>query len=252
MSEETWIWGRHPVLEALRAGSVVRLVIASGRTDASVFSDARAIAGAAAIHVEELPLAELERRVQNEHTQGIAAQIHSLRELDLHDLLIRTRQSERTPFLLALDQIQDPHNLGALLRTADAAGVHGVLTPDRRSAPLSGTVAKVSAGAISYVNVSRVTNLSRALLSIKESNIWVVGLDGEASESLYDLDLSIPLVMVLGNEGSGLRRLTRQHCDFLAHLPMAGHVGSLNASVAGSIAMYEVVRQRSRPGKGSI
>lgn len=241
--DETWIWGRHPVLEALRARSVSRLVIASDRAPAEILVAARSLASESGVPSRELPLAELERLVRSEHTQGIAAQITPPQTVDLADLLNDPERVE-APFLLALDQIQDPHNLGALLRTADAAGVHGILAPDRRTAPLSGSVAKVAAGALGYVKFARVPNLTRALQDIKRAGIWVVGLEGEAGVTLYDIDLTVPLVLVLGNEGSGLRRLTAEQCDHRVRLPMTGRVESLNAAVAGSVAMYEVMRQR--------
>jgi 23S rRNA (guanosine2251-2'-O)-methyltransferase len=180
-----------------------------------------------------------------QNTQGVAAQVARPRVLDLEWALRLVKSAKNAPFLLVLDQIQDPHNLGALFRTADAAGVQAIVVPERRSAPLSGAAIKSSAGAVSHVPYVQVTNLARALDSIRESGLWIVGLDGSAEQTVFQLDLKLPLALVVGREGSGLRRLTRERCDFVARLPMLGRVGSLNASVAGSVAMYEVLRQRT-------
>lgn len=201
------------------------------------------------VELEEVALQELERLAPGQNTQGVAAQITPRRVEGLSDLLARTLSAARQPFLIALDQIQDPHNLGALLRTADAAGVQGALVPARRSAPLSGVVAKASAGAISYLPVVEVPNLVRALEEVRSAGIWTIGLEAGGGESIFKTDLTVPVTLVIGSEGMGLRRLTREHCDLLVTLPMLGKVESLNASVAGSIAMYETVRQRIASGE---
>jgi len=240
-----WIWGRHPVAEALRAGTVRRILIATGREPSAVIRDIRALASEKAVPVKDVPTAEIARVAPGQNTQGVVAEIEGPRLTAVRDLLSDLGPS---PLLLALDQVQDPHNLGALLRTADAAGVAGVILPERRSAPLSGVVAKTSAGTMSRLAIAEAPNLARALDEVRKRGIWTVGLDGTAQQALYDVDLTVPLLLVIGGEGEGLRRLTRERCDFLVHLPMFGHVESLNASVAGSIAMYEVVRQRVAAG----
>jgi 23S rRNA (guanosine2251-2'-O)-methyltransferase len=148
------------------------------------------------------------------------------------------------PFLLVLDGVTDPHNLGACLRTAEAAGVHALVIPRDRAASIDGVVRKVAAGAAEFVPVASVTNLARTLDALKARDIWVVGTDGEADQSLYAADLRRPLAMVLGAEGAGMRRLTRERCDFLVHIPMAGRVESLNVSVAAGVALFEARRQR--------
>jgi 23S rRNA (guanosine2251-2'-O)-methyltransferase len=165
------------------------------------------------------------------------------------ELLALPRQDHTDAFILVLDQVQDPHNFGALLRTAEAAGVQAAIVPDRRSAPLSGTVAKTSAGALSHLPILEVKNLVRALDDLRQAGIWVIGLDAAAHVSLFETDLAVPLALVIGGEGEGLRRLTREHCDLLLKLPMRGAIESLNASVAGSIALFEGVRQREGRGK---
>jgi 23S rRNA (guanosine2251-2'-O)-methyltransferase len=243
-----WIWGRHPVLEGLRAGRVRGvLLVASGKV-APVVQDIRRLAEERGVPVRLVSPAEIEQVAPGENTQGVAAEMMGPALVDLDSLCDQLQGTDTIPFLLATDQIQDPHNVGALLRTAEAAGVGGIVMPEHRGAPLSGTVAKVSAGALSYLPIAVVTNLAQALDRLKDRGIWAVGLDGEARQTVFQADLRVPLVLVVGSEGEGLRRLTRERCDFLVKLPMAGHIESLNASVAGSIAMYEVVRQRLSSG----
>ena len=245
MNDELWIWGRHPVLEAIRAGYARVVLVARDREHTRVLNEIRSEASAQKISVLEVSLDEVSRLAPGQSTQGVAAQVARPRVLDLEWALNLSESREDPAFLLVLDQIQDPHNLGALLRTADAAGVGAVVVPERRSASITGTVVKTSAGAASHLPFVEVTNLSRALETIRGRGIWTVGLDGSADENLFELDLKMPLALVVGSEGSGLRRLTRERCDFVARLPMLGRVESLNAAVAGSIAMYEVIRQRT-------
>lgn len=220
------------------------MLVAQGRKPAPILDEIREVAGETGVHVREVPLSEIERLAPGEITQGVAAQIVERRLHNVADLLNIVSRRSAPPFLLALDQIQDPHNLGALLRTAEAAGVQGVIMPERRSSPLSGTVARASAGAVSHLPIAQVTNLARALSDVRAAGIWIAGLDGEARQSVFDSDLQGPIAIVVGSEGEGLRRLTREHCDFLVRIPMLGLIASLNASVAGGIALYEVTRQR--------
>jgi 23S rRNA (guanosine2251-2'-O)-methyltransferase len=176
--------------------------------------------------------------------QGAVAAVRPLKAWDEHDLLAAISEIDR-PLLLVLDGVTDPHNLGACLRTADAAGAHAVVIPKDRAASVDGVVRKVAAGAAEFIPVATVTNLARALDMLKERGVWVAGTDGEAPESLYGADLDRPLALVLGAEGDGMRRLTRERCDFLVRIPMAGNVESLNVSVAAGIALFEVGRQRA-------
>jgi len=156
------------------------------------------------------------------------------------------RGAREAPLIVVLDGIEDPHNVGAILRTADAAGADGVVRQSRRAAPLDGVAAKASAGAVSHVKIADVVNIARALDELKEAGVWTVGLTGDSSKRLDQVDLTMPTALVLGAEGTGLRRLVRDHCDWLASIPMRGHVQSLNVSVAAGIALFEVIRQRSR------
>lgn len=239
-----WIWGRHPVLESLRSGSARTVLIAEGRKPAPILDDIRKAAAAANVPVRHVPAGQIDRLAPGQSTQGVAAEVIERRLDDIGALLDLVKHRAEPAFLLILDQLQDPHNVGALLRTADAAGVQGIVIPERRSAPISGTVARVSAGAVSHLPIVEATNLARTLREIRDAGIWIAGLDGEARQSIFEADLRVPIAIVVGSEGEGLRRLTRAHCDFLLRIPMFGAIESLNASVAGSIVLYEVTRQR--------
>jgi 23S rRNA (guanosine2251-2'-O)-methyltransferase len=185
----------------------------------------------------------LTRLAQSDQHQGAVAVVRPRPTLALEDLLLPPTTGQPL-FLLALDGVEDPHNLGALLRTADGAGVTGILIPDRRSAPLNSTVARTSAGASEHVRIARVPNLNRALETIKESNVWTFGLDERGTQDYDAADYTANTCLVLGREGEGLHELTRRHCDFLVRIPMSGAIASLNVSVAGAIVMYEAARQR--------
>lgn len=239
-----WVWGRHPVLEALRAGSARNVLLAQGRKTVPILEEIRTAANGAGVTVRDVAPDEIDRLAPGESTQGVAAEIVERRVRDVADLLARVAVRSQAPFLLVLDQIQDPHNVGALLRTADAAGVQGVIMPERRSAPISGTVARASAGAVSHLPIVQAKNLARALDEIRDAGIWIAGLDAAATQTVFEADVGGPIAIVVGSEGEGMRRLTRERCDFFLRIPMQGAIESLNASVAGAIALYEVVRQR--------
>lgn len=244
MSSTVWIWGRHSVLEALRAQTARTVWIAAGRKGSAVLDEIEQLAADQGVALREVAAAQVDQVAPGQNNQGVVASIVERRLSDVHALLGQIRASASSPFLLALDQIQDPHNLGALLRTADAAGVQGVVVPARRSAPVSGVVAKTSAGAVSYLPIVEVTNLVRAIDEVRAAGVWAIGLEMSGAQSLFSVDLNQPVLLVVGGEADGLRRLTRERCDLLVHLPMRGSIESLNASVAGSVAMYEVLRQR--------
>lgn len=196
------------------------------------------------ISVQFLNRQTLDKKAEGEVHQGIIARIHPLKELNENDL-DQILQQQSSPLLLVLDGITDPHNLGACLRTADAAGVSAVIVPKDKSAQLNSTARKVACGAAENVPLIRVTNLSRTLRELQQQhNIWVIGTAGEASETLYQTKLTGPLALVMGAEGEGMRRLTREHCDQLVSIPMAGTVSSLNVSVATGVCLFEIVRQR--------
>lgn len=203
-----------------------------------------ALCRSSAIAVSLEPRDQLTRLAKTDQHQGVVALVRERAFLSVEDLLRPQAEGGRHRFFLACDGIEDPHNLGALLRTADAIGVDGVILPERRSAPVTGTVAKTSAGASEYLRIARVTNLVRALEVMKKQNVWVIGLDERGTSEYFDHDFATDCVLVLGREGAGLHELVKKTCDHLLRIPMAGMVSSLNVSVAGAVVMYEAVRQR--------
>jgi 23S rRNA (guanosine2251-2'-O)-methyltransferase len=245
-SKRNFVYGLHAVNAALdRAPErVLELWIASARDDARI-RELRELAARVGVHVHAVTADALAKLVGDVAHQGTAAAMRPLKAWDEHDLAKALDQLTVDPLLLILDGVTDPHNLGACLRTADAAGAHAVVIPKDRSATVDGVVRKVAAGAAEFMPVVSVTNLARILEALKERGIWVVGTDGEAEKMLYAADLKRPLALVLGAEGSGMRRLTKDKCDFLVRIPMAGHTPSLNVSVAAGIALFEALRQRA-------
>lgn len=240
------IWGRHPVEEALRVpGRVRRVMVAQGVRDQGV-SVALDLAGAARVPVERVAREHLERLAAGANHQGIIAVVAPWQYVGVEDLLAAAQARGEPPLLLALDSIQDVQNLGSLIRTAEAVGAHGVIVPEHRAAGITPAVIKSSAGAIEHLPVAQVTNLTRTLDDLKSHGIWIYGLAGEATETLETVDLDRALALVVGAEGKGLGRLVREHCDVLVSLPMRGQVNSLNAAVAGSIALYAAWRARVR------
>ena len=238
------IYGVNPVVEALRAGRV-RELRAADRASARV-ADIVTAAARGGIPVKRVSAAELDRAARGGVHQGVVAELRERERFDISDLV---GGAIGPPLIVVLDGIEDPHNVGAILRTVDAAGGDGMVRQSRHAAPLDGAAAKASAGAVSHVKVAEVVNIARALEALKESGVWTVGLDGEASTRLDEIDLTLPTAVVLGAEGTGLRRLVRDRCDVLASIPMRGHVKSLNVSVAAGIALFEAVRQRSTAPK---
>ncbi len=239
------IVGRNPVMEALKSGREIdKILIAKGTEGGSLIK----IIGKA--KDRGIPIQYVERQKLNEISesnahQGIIATVAAYEYSDLEDILDRAKQRGKDPFILILDEIMDPHNLGSIMRTADAVGVDGIIIPKRRSVGLTATVAKSSAGAIEYVPVTKVSNIAQTIDRIKEKGIWVAGADMSGAKEHYNTDLNGSLALVIGNEGQGISRLIKEKCDFLVKLPMAGQVSSLNASVAAAVLMYEVFRQRS-------
>ncbi len=236
--------GRNAVTEALRAGrGINKILLADGDKEGSV-SEILALAKERGIVTQFVERSKIEAVAGGLRHQGVMAYVAPVAYAELEDILRAAAEKGEAPFLLLLDELEDPHNLGALLRTADATGVHGVLIPKRRSVPLTATVAKTSAGAIEYVPVARIGNIAQTLKKLKEQGFWVAGADMDGSQNYYEADLTGPLVLVVGSEGRGMSRLTKEQCDFIVQMPMVGRINSLNASVAGSILMYESMRQR--------
>ena len=241
------LYGLHPVEEAIRSGSrqLDHVSVARERRDDRL-ERLIELCRTAGIRVALEPRDQLTRLARTDAHQGVLAVVQERKFLGVEDLLSSKAEGEYT-FLLALDGIEDPHNLGALLRTANAAGVDGVVLPERRSAPVTATVAKTSAGASEHVRIARVTNLVRALEQMKQRHVWVIGLDERGTPDYTEFDFKTDCVLVLGREGAGLHDLVKKTCDHLLRIPMAGQVSSLNVSVAGAIVMYEAMRQRRQP-----
>ena len=240
------LYGLHPVEEAIRSGArpLDHVSVARDRGDAKL-DRLVDLCRASGIRVTQESRDTLTKLARTEMHQGVLAVIRERKFLAVEDLLAVPTEGHR--FFLALDGIEDPHNLGALLRTAEGAGVDGVILPERRSAPITATVAKTSAGASEHVRVARVTNLVRSLEQLKKANVWVLGLDERGSPDYMDFDFRTDCVLVLGREGAGLHDLVKKTCDHLLRIPMAGQVASLNVSVAGAVVMYEAMRQRRQP-----
>lgn len=236
--------GRNAVTEALKAGrGINKLLIANGDREGSI-TEILTLARERGVVVQNVERAKIESLAGGHRHQGVLAYVAPVPYAELEDILQAAEAKGESPFLVLLDELEDPHNLGALLRTADATGVHGILIPKRRSVSLNATVAKTSAGAVEYVPVARIGNIAQTLKALKEKGFWVAGADMDGEKAYYEADLTGPLVLVVGSEGKGMSRLTKEACDFIVSMPMVGHINSLNASVAGSILMYESMRQR--------
>lgn len=244
MSEE-WIVGKNPIIEALRSGRTINKIWMAEGINKNQLGPIPGLAKEQGVVITTANRKKLDQLSNTEHHQGIVASVAAYDYVEVEDMLARAKEKGETPLLLILDELEDPHNLGSIMRTADAVGAHGVIIPKRRSVSLTATVAKASAGAIEYVPVARVTNLVRTMEELKEQGVWIAGTDASAKQDFREGDFSMPLALVIGSEGKGISRLVRENCDFLFHIPMAGQVTSLNASVAAALLMYEVFRVRS-------
>jgi 23S rRNA (guanosine2251-2'-O)-methyltransferase len=238
------VYGINPVLEALRAGRVKELRV--GNRSDSRLREILVLAGRQQIPVRRAAAAMLDRESRGGVHQGVVADLESLARYDVADLV---RDGSDPLLVVVLDGIEDPHNVGAIVRTADAAGADGLIVQSRRSAFLGGAVVKASAGAVATARIAEVVNIARAIDELKEAGVWTIGLSGDATTHYDAIDFTLPSAVVLGAEGSGLRRLVRERCDYLAAIPMQGRIGSLNVSVAAGIALFEAVRQRRRQAK---
>ncbi len=237
------IEGKNPVREALRAGAKLdKLVVARGSEQS--LENILEMASEAGVSIEWREREWLDKKSLTRGHQGVIAWRKPVAYVELLDLVVRAHKESQEPLIVVLDSVQDPHNLGSVLRTAEAVGAHGVVIPKHRAVGLTATVAKVSVGAVEYVPVAQVTNLVRAIAKLKEAGLWVVGADMTGESLHFETDLTGPMALVIGGEGKGLARLTRERCDFIVRLPMYGQINSLNAAVAAAVMMYEVVRQR--------
>jgi 23S rRNA (guanosine2251-2'-O)-methyltransferase len=245
------LYGRQPVRETLRAGrrQVFKLLLAQGIKPTGIVAQVLAAAERANVAVHTVDRQNLDKLGGESNHQGLAAEVSGYPYVDPEAVLDAAGQAGEPPFLLLLDHVQDPQNLGSLLRSAEAAGVHGVVIPRRRAAGVTPAAVRASAGAAEHVRVARVTNLVRAMEALQASGVWLAGLEAVPAAQRYDqADLSGPLGIVVGSEGQGLARLVRERCDYLIRLPLRGQVGSLNAGAAGAIALYEALRQQTAVG----
>jgi len=252
--EQNLVYGVNAVLEALRAGKrqvETITILQSARPDR--LKAVLELAREKGVRVQRVPRLELDRSLGEARHQGVVARIAAAHYADADDLLDSLAGKVGTtdpPLTLGLDGIEDPRNMGSILRTAECAGVHGVFIAERRAVGLTGVVAKVAAGALEYVPVARVTNLVRLIEQLKERNIWVVGAAGDAKQTHTEWDWTLPAAIFLGNEGHGLHRLVREHCDTLVRIPVVGKLDSLNVSVAAGVLLYEARRQRNSISRG--
>jgi 23S rRNA (guanosine2251-2'-O)-methyltransferase len=241
---EELIYGKNPVLEALRSGRELnRIWVAEGskpQAIQTIYDEAKN----RGVIISKVPKSKIEQAADTKNHQGVLAFVAAYEYQELDDVLQQLKKREKTPLLMILDGIEDPHNLGSILRTADASGVDAIIIPKRRAVGLTQVVAKSSAGAIEYVPVCRVTNLSQTIEELKENGFWIIGTDASAKLDYRQGDYTSATALVMGSEGKGISRLVRENCDTLVGLPMMGKVTSLNASVAASLLMYEVLRQR--------
>ena len=254
MKPGTWnlkpyhIIGRNPVIEALKAKRPIEKILILRGSHGKPIQMIKSLARENGVIVTEVDKHKFRSLTQSESAQGVVA-IAGVKEYDDLDTLLENISSAsgaKRPFLLILDEITDPHNIGALIRTAECAGVDGIILPKHHAASLTDTVLKTSAGAVEHIPVSRVTNVANTIDRLKEDGYWIVGADGTADKLYDEIDFTLPVAIIIGAEGKGMRRLVKDKCDFLVRIPLKGKIESLNASVAGAIIMYEVVRQRER------
>lgn len=247
MAEEIII-GRNPLIQAIKSGRTINKVFISQQLNRSTENEIRQLLYKENVPIQTVPRKKLDELSAGKH-QGIIAFVASYTYASLNEVLQNIKAQNELPFLIILDELEDPHNLGAILRTADATGAHGVIIPKHRAVGLTGTVAKASAGAIEHVPVIRVTNIVKTIEQLKENNIWVIGTDERTSDDYRTLDGDTALAIVIGNEGRGISRLVKEKCDWFVHIPMHGTIPSLNASVAASILMFEIYRKRNPLGE---
>lgn len=241
---EDQVEGRNSVLELLESGKDInKIFVTKGEKHGSI-NKILAIAKERKIIVVEKDKKQMDEMAQNENYQGVIAIVPPFEYCEIEDILDYAKQKNEDPFILILDEIEDPHNLGSIIRTAETAGVHGVIIPKRRAAAVNSTVNKASSGAVEYMHIARVTNITDIIQKLKDAGLWICGTDINAEKYYYEQDLTGPLGIVIGNEGKGMGEKVRKNCDFLVKIPMKGKVTSLNASVSAGIVIYEALKQR--------
>ena len=238
------IEGRNPISEALKSGREIdKILVAKGERNGSIIkiiSDAKK----RGIVIQDVERAKLDSMSYTKNHQGVIAYVAAAEYSTVDDILLLAKSKGEQPFIIIADEITDPHNLGSLLRTANASGAHGIIIPKRRSVGLNSVVAKTSAGAVEFTPVAKVSNIANTIDKLKKENIWVVGADMDGENTIYEQDFSGGIAIVVGSEGEGISRIVKDKCDFLVRIPMLGEITSLNASVAGALMIYEVVRSR--------
>jgi 23S rRNA (guanosine2251-2'-O)-methyltransferase len=242
MSQD-YIIGRNPVIEVLKSSRDINKIWVAENSLKGQAQQITQLAKEKGVTINFVPKKKIDQMVEGNH-QGVVAQVAAYEYVHVDDILAIAEKRGEMPFLLLLDEIEDPHNLGSIMRTADAVGAHGIIIPKRRAVGLTATVAKASTGAIEHIPVARITNMARTIEELKERGIWIVGTDAKGADDYRNLDGKMPLALIIGSEGKGIGRLVKEKCDFLIKMPMVGHVTSLNASVAASLLMYEVYRKR--------
>ncbi|ADH97642.1 23S rRNA (guanosine(2251)-2'-O)-methyltransferase RlmB [Salisediminibacterium selenitireducens] len=250
-ANQDYVYGKNPVIEVLRSGQTVHKVWIAEDSMKGQMNQVLGLCKKMNVQVQTVPRKRLDQMADGIAHQGVIAQAAAYEYAEIDDLFARAKERGEDPFFLVLDELEDPHNLGSILRTADASGAHGVIIPKRRSVGLTSTVAKTSAGAIAHVPVARVTNLARTMDELKKQGLWFVGTDAKGDVSYEGMTVDLPLALVIGSEGKGMSRLVKEKCDFLVSIPLMGKVTSLNASVAASLLMYEVLRKRRELGMGA-
>lgn len=245
---QDFIIGKNPVIEALKSEREINKILIAEGSQRGQMQQITRLAKEANVLVQFVPKKKLDQISAGNH-QGVVAYVAAYQYAELDDLFAIAEKKQEPPFFLLLDEIEDPHNLGSIMRTADAVGAHGIIIPKRRAVGLTATVAKASTGAIEHIPVVRVTNMAQTFDELKDRGLWIAGTDAKGKEDYRTFDGTLPIGLVIGSEGKGMGRLIRDKCDFLIHLPMVGHVTSLNASVAAALLMYEVYRKRHPLGE---
>lgn len=236
------IYGKNPVTEAIVSGKTINKIYVSKKN--KELYEIIKLAKSKRIVVVEADKQKLDKMIEYKNSQGIVANITDYEYFDIEDILNEAKKRDEPPFVIILDKIEDPHNLGAIIRTAECLGAHGIIIQKRNACQVTDTVEKVSAGATSFVKVARVTNITETIKKLKEKGLWIYGLDMEGATNIYDTKFDGAIGIIVGNEGEGISRLVKQNCDFMIKIPMTGNINSLNASVSTAISIYEVVRQK--------
>lgn len=241
---EDKIEGRNSVIEALKSNRTINKILVSKGDKEGSIKKIIALAKEKKVIIQEVLKQKLDEISKTKSHQGVIAFVSPYSYVEVCDILEDARKKGEEPFIIILDEIEDPHNFGAILRTANAVGAHGVIIPKRRAAAISAVVSKASAGAVEYVNVARVTNIANTIDYLKENGVWIYGIEASGKSKFYETDLKGSVALVIGSEGRGIGKLVAKKCDYLLNIPMKGEITSLNASVAGAVVMYEVLKQR--------